>query len=47
MLVDQILIEAENYFSSYPRGLVYSQFKNCSVLFSKDSYGEYRDASRR
>lgn len=40
MLVDRILTEAENYFSSYPRGLVYSEFKNCKRS-SKGSYGKY------
>ncbi len=31
MLLDLIVSEADKFFASYPRGLVYSQFKTCTV----------------
>ena len=30
LLLESITTEAEKFFSNYPRGLVYSQFKNCN-----------------
>jgi hypothetical protein len=33
ILLETIVTEAERFFGSYPRGVVYSQFKSCRLFY--------------